>query len=57
MTVDFKYENGQKLMTKLGEIGIVQSMAKTGSDINYLIMLKEGKFAWFQESDITGIVE
>lgn len=51
-TVNFKYENGDMIATKLKQKGIIQSMSLGGSDIQYFIVFSDGRGAWIYETDI-----
>ncbi len=54
MTVDFKFEPGQRVVTPFGEEGFVDS-CNVGLNGNkrYYVDLKEGRGAWYAEGQLT----
>lgn len=55
-TVEFKYDQGDVLETKLGAIGIVESLC-FNDVVQYLIQIKDGTVFWVKESNIKRLAE
>lgn len=51
-TVNFKYENGQVVQTKLKQKGLIQAMMLGGSDVQYHVLFEDGHSVWIYETDI-----
>lgn len=53
VVIEFKFGCGQKVKTVLGDVGIIQTIAKNASDIQYFVSMKEGRGSWYLEDQIT----
>ena len=54
MTVQFKFSPDDKVETKLGDIGIIDYVARSKMPINqYSVKMKGGDSNWYYEDDLT----